>query len=85
MFPDHDYYNPQTNTWTELSDMPMPIHGIVGSAFVDGLIWAPGGGTRLVFSSNRSGSTQIWTMLANGTGLHQLTTQGQNEKPVWSK
>jgi TolB protein len=46
--------------------------------------WAPGG-TRLVFSSNRSGGTQIWTMLADGTGLHQLTTQGQNEKPVWSK
>jgi hypothetical protein len=51
MFPDHDYYNPQTNTWTELSDMPMPVHGIVGSAFVDGLIWATGGGMGIGGSS----------------------------------
>jgi N-acetylneuraminic acid mutarotase len=54
MFPDHDYYNPQTNTWTELSDMPIPVHGIVGSAFVDGLIWATGGGTGI---GGSSGST----------------------------
>jgi TolB protein len=46
--------------------------------------WAPDG-RHLVFSSNRSGSTQIWTMLADGTGLRQLTTQGRNENPVWSK
>jgi TolB protein len=46
--------------------------------------WAPDG-RRLVFSSNRSGTTQIWTMLADGTGLRQLTTQGRNENPVWSK
>ena len=54
MFPDHDYYNPQTDTWTELPDMPMPVHGISGSAFVDGLIWAPGGGTHI---GGSSGST----------------------------
>src|SRR5688500_8491593 len=54
MFPDHDYYDPQTNTWTELPDMPMPVHGIVGSAFVDGLIWATGGGTHI---GGSSGST----------------------------
>lgn len=46
--------------------------------------WAPDG-RHLVFSSNRSGSTQIWTMLANGTQVRQLTTQGRNENPVWSK
>lgn len=46
--------------------------------------WAPDG-RHLVFSSNRSGSTQIWTMLANGTKTRQLTTQGRNENPVWSK
>lgn len=46
--------------------------------------WAPDG-RHLVFSSNRGGSTQIWTMLADGTQLKQLTTQGANEKPVWSK
>jgi TolB protein len=45
--------------------------------------WAPDG-RHIVFSSNRSGSTQIWTMLADGTQLQQLTTHGNNEKPVWS-
>jgi len=46
--------------------------------------WAPDG-RRMVFSSNRGRSSQIWTMLADGTELRQLTTQGRNEKPVWSK
>ncbi len=46
--------------------------------------WAPDG-RHLVFASNRSGSMQIWTMMADGTGLKQLTTQGRNEMPVWSK
>ena len=45
MTPDHDYYDPRTNTWSSLPDMPKPVHGVVGSAFVNGLIWAVGGGT----------------------------------------
>ena len=45
MIPDHDYYDPRTDVWTALQDMPIPIHGVYGSAFVDGLIWVPGGGT----------------------------------------
>jgi hypothetical protein len=44
MTPDHDYYDPRTNRWTSLPDMPIPIHGVVGSAFVNGLIWVTGGG-----------------------------------------
>ena len=46
--------------------------------------WAPDG-RHIVFSSNRSGSSQIWTMLADGTQLQQLTTQGRNGQPVWGK
>lgn len=46
--------------------------------------WAPDG-RHIVFSSNRSGSTQIYTMLADGTQIKPLTTQGNNEKPVWSQ
>jgi TolB protein len=42
-------------------------------------------GRHLVFSSNRSGSTQIYTMLADGTQIKPLTTQGNNEKPFWSR
>jgi TolB protein len=44
--------------------------------------WSPSG-THIVFSSNRSGGTQIWTMRADGTQLKKLTSQGQNESPVW--
>jgi TolB protein len=44
--------------------------------------WAPDG-KHLVFMSNRSGTEQIYTMLANGTQIKQLTTQGINRFPVW--
>jgi N-acetylneuraminic acid mutarotase len=45
MFPDHDYYDPRTDQWSRLGDMPIAVHGVYGSAFVDGLIWVAGGGT----------------------------------------
>jgi TolB protein len=45
--------------------------------------WAPDG-RHLVFESTRSGERQIWTMLADGSQPHQLTTTGHNESPNWS-
>ena len=51
MTPQHEYYDPRTNQWSSLSNMPLPIHGVVGSAFVDGLIWVSGGGTEVGGSS----------------------------------
>src|SRR5579862_3675038 len=45
--------------------------------------WAPDG-RHIVFESTRSGTRQIWSMLADGTEARQLTTQGQNESPNWS-
>ena len=45
--------------------------------------WSPDG-RHIVFQSNRSGSLQIWTMLADGTKQAQLTTQGTNSQPNWS-
>ncbi len=47
MTPQHEYYDPRTNQWSSLRDMPRPVHGVVGSAFVEGLIWATGGGTQI--------------------------------------
>jgi N-acetylneuraminic acid mutarotase len=47
MFPDHDYFDPRNNQWIRLLDMPTPVHGVYGSAFVEGLIWASGGGTNI--------------------------------------
>lgn len=46
--------------------------------------WAPDG-RHLVFSSNRTGTSQIFSMLADGTEIKQLTTQGGNWMPVWAK
>jgi TolB protein len=45
--------------------------------------WAPDG-RHIVFESTRTGTRQIWTMLADGTAAHQLTSTGQNESPNWS-
>jgi TolB protein len=45
--------------------------------------WAPDG-RHIVFESTRTGTRQIWTMLADGSQVRQLTTQGHNESPNWS-
>jgi TolB protein len=46
--------------------------------------WAPDG-THLVYSSKRGRSTEIWTMLADGSGQKLLTNKGNNQNPVWGK
>ncbi|HEY1757727.1 MAG TPA: hypothetical protein VGG72_20315 [Bryobacteraceae bacterium] len=46
--------------------------------------WAPDG-LHIAFTSKRGRSTQIFTMLADGTHVKPLTTQGNNFQPVWAK
>ena len=45
--------------------------------------WSPDG-RHIVFQSSRSGKEEIWTMLADGTKLQQLTFTGRNTQPNWS-
>lgn len=45
--------------------------------------WSPDG-RHIVFQSSRSGSEQIWTMLADGTNQKALTSSGSNSQPNWS-
>jgi TolB protein len=45
--------------------------------------WSPDG-RHIIFQSSRSGSEQIWTMLADGTNQRQLTFTGSNTQPNWS-
>jgi TolB protein len=46
--------------------------------------WAPDG-IHLVFSSKQGRSPQIFTMLADGTHIQQLTSAGNNSEPIWAK
>jgi TolB protein len=45
--------------------------------------WSPDG-RHIIFQSSRAGGEQIWTMLADGTNVKQLTTSGSNTQPNWS-
>jgi TolB protein len=46
--------------------------------------WAPDG-RHIVFESTRTGSRQIWTMLADGSNPRQITSgPGESESPNWS-
>lgn len=58
MFEEHQVYNPITDTWETLEPMPIPVHGVTGAAFIDGLIHLPGGATA-------QGGT-------SGTTIHQV-------------
>lgn len=44
--------------------------------------WSPNG-LHLVFTSTRTGSSQIFTMNRDGTNQRQLTRQGNNTTPRW--
>jgi TolB protein len=45
--------------------------------------WAPDG-RHIVFERSLGGHTEIWSMLADGTGQQQLTHTGNNFMPNWS-
>jgi len=42
-------------------------------------------GRHIVFTSTRSGKTQVFTMARDGKDVRQITKAGNNEKPDWSK
>ena len=60
-----------------------PVQLTQGSGRNENPWWAPDG-VHLVFTSKRGNSTQIYTMLSDGTNVQQLTTQGNNIQPVWA-
>jgi N-acetylneuraminic acid mutarotase len=54
VFPDNDIYITASNSWHHLQQLPIPVHGVTGAAFLNGWIHAPGGGTA---QGGNSGST----------------------------
>lgn len=45
--------------------------------------WSPDS-RHVVFESNREGSVQLYSMLADGSRIRRLTGQGHNSNPSWS-
>jgi TolB protein len=45
--------------------------------------WAPDG-RHIIFESDRTGTKQVYSMLADGRNPQQLTREGKNEGPAWS-
>jgi TolB protein len=54
-----------------------------GDGFNERPSWSPDG-RHLVFQSDRNGTMQLYSMLANGSRVRRLTRQGNNEGPSWS-
>jgi N-acetylneuraminic acid mutarotase len=54
VFPQHEAYDPGSDSWFSLAPMPVPVHGVTGAAYLNGLIHLPGGGTEV---GGSSGST----------------------------
>lgn len=54
VFPQNEVYDPRTDSWQSLESMQIPVHGVTGSAYIDGWIHAPGGG---IMRGGSSGST----------------------------
>jgi len=53
------------------------------AGFNDFPCWSPDG-RHIVFQSHRTGTDQIFSMLADGTNVKQLTFSGDNSQPDWS-
>lgn len=61
-----------------------PVQLTHGTGRNENPTWAPDG-LHLAYSSKRGRVTQIYSMLADGSGVRQLTTEGNNIQPVWAK
>ncbi len=54
VFPQLEVYDPGSDGWQSLESMAIPVHGVTGSAYVDGLVHVPGGG---LLRGGNSGTT----------------------------
>jgi tol-pal system beta propeller repeat protein TolB len=57
---------------------------LTNNSALDGEPSVSSDGTKIAFSSDRSGAYEIWVMNIDGTGATQLTSNGGNYQPTWS-
>jgi N-acetylneuraminic acid mutarotase len=69
VFAQNEMYVAALDRWYRLEPLPVPVHGVTGAAFLDGWIYAPGGGTA---TGGSSGST-----------IHQVFWVGGICPQVW--
>jgi Tol biopolymer transport system component len=69
-------------TRTDGSDLVQLTHDTGGSVNDGADSWSPNG-TKIAFVSNRTGTYQIWTMNADGTGAKQLTHGPEAHLAAW--
>ena len=67
---------------TDGSDVVQLTHESGGTLNAGADSWSPDG-TKIAFVSNRSGTYQIWTMNADGTGASQLTRGPEAHLAAW--
>lgn len=76
--------SPGSEIWTMAADGTDPVRLTNDTAYDGQPTWSPDG-TRIAFTSLRSGNLDIWVMNADGTGAARLTTfAGADLSPTWS-
>jgi N-acetylneuraminic acid mutarotase len=61
IFDQNEMYDPSTGAWRSLPPLPVPIHGLTGAGFMNGLIYIPGGAThRGVSGANVTLDLQVY-------------------------
>lgn len=60
VFDEMEMYVPAQDRWYELEPLPIAVHGVTGSAFVNGWIHLPGGGTATGGSSGATLHQVFW-------------------------
>ncbi len=81
-------YTARTGPGNDIKVVDMVTHKVTQLTFGEGTNESPswaGNGRHLAFMSTRSGKSQIFTISRTGQDLKQITKNGNNTQPDWSK
>ena len=60
VFPNNEMYVAAMDRWFRVERLPVPVHGVTGSAYINGWIHLPGGGTAVGGSSGSTIHQVFW-------------------------